>query len=329
PNDTTIVVSQLSEICLMGFEAIDPDDNLLMVVAMGGSFNNGTVCFTPVEGANEITLMAADSCGAADTCSTTVIVRKNNPPVCQLPPDSSIIHFCPGQDTCLVVTAYDVDGNLQGCSVVSGPGQIVDDTLWCYTPAGNETVTVTIECVDSLGLSCTGSFTVQFNISKKPELGQVDVTDVFLCQAGDTVCIGLDINSFGMPFEISTLVGQYNSNDSSVCIAADTSGAYYNRVILTNSCGQADTIEYVIDVVINSAPVASCPEVDTIEVCYTQEQAYVSGFDFFDVDGNISNVEVIGGNLSGDTVFFYSALGEHELLLNVIDNCGIEDTCAT
>lgn len=329
PGDTTIVVNSLSEICLDGFAAFDVDGNILSITATGGTFGNGRVCFVPVEGGNVITFVAIDSCGAADTCQTNVFVRRNNPPICQLPPENSVIEICAGQDTCLRVSALDPDNNLERCSIIDGPGQIVDDTLWCNTPSGNETVTVTIECVDSLGLACTGQFTVEFRIGQKPELGEVNVTDVFLCNSQQPVCVELDINSFGLGFEVSTHLGEFNPADSSVCFSADTSGTYYNRVILTNSCGQADSIEYVIDVVINSAPVAVCPPIDTIEICYTQEQVCVAGFDYFDNNDNIVSVDLIGGNFVGDSVCFNPLIGENNLTLVVTDNCGLVDTCRT
>ncbi|HEX2896573.1 MAG TPA: DUF4114 domain-containing protein, partial [candidate division Zixibacteria bacterium] len=329
PGDTTLVVNSLSEICLDGFAAFDVDGNILSITATGGIYGNGRVCFVPVEGGNVITFVAIDSCGAADTCQTNVFVKRNNPPTCQIPPENSVIEICAGQDTCLRVSALDPDNNLERCTVVDGPGEIVDDTLWCYTPSGNETVTVTIECVDSLGLTCTGQFTVEFRTNQKPELGDVDVTDVFLCNSQQPVCVELDINSYGLPFEVSSLYGEFNPNDSSVCFSVDTSGTYYNRVILTNSCGQADTVEYVIDVVINSAPVAVCPPIDTIEICYTQEQVCVAGFDYFDNNDNIVSVDLIGGNFAGDSVCFNPLIGENNLTLVVTDNCGLVDTCRT
>jgi len=329
PGDTTIVAGEFTEICLNGFGAIDPDGNLASVLVIGGSFNNGTVCFTPVEGANVITLIAADSCGAVDTCNTTVFVRRNDTPVCQLPPDSSTIFICAGQDTCLIISALDPDDNLESCSIVSGPGQIADDTLWCYAPSGDETVTVTIECVDSLGLSCTDSFTVKFIVAKPPVIGEVEVTDVFLCNSEHPVCVQLSINSYGNPFEVVTALGEFNTQDSSLCFTADTSGLYCNRVIVTNNCGQADTIEYCIDVVINSAPVAVCPESVNIFACVFEGQVCLPGFEYFDTDSNYADVVVSAGILRGDTVCFLPFAGENVITLIVTDICGLADTCRT
>ena len=331
PGDTTIVASEFTEICLNGFEAFDSDGNLASISVTGGSFNNGTVCFTPVEGLNVITLIVLDSCLAADACTTTVLVRRNNPPVCHLPPDHSTISICPGQDTCLVISALDPDDNLDHCSIISGPGQIVNDTLWCYTPEGNETVTVTIECIDSLGLTCQGSFTAEFKERSKPQVGQVEVTDVFLCHSHLPVCVQLSINSADPNFVVTSRLGEFNPADSSICFMADTTGHYCNQVIVTNSCGLADTVDYCINVFINSAPVVVCPQVDTILFCPDISlQICIPGFEYFDVDDNIVSVEVSHGTLFGDSLCInLPTLNDSVITFIVTDNCGLADTCRT
>ncbi len=328
PNDTSVFVTGDEQICVPGF--ICPTSSCYVLRPEVFTLNGNSVCFiADTSGTYSINFVSVDSCSNSDTCTTLVQVHRNGPPVCQLPPDNSGYKVCAGQDICLKVSALDPDNNLKSCSIVSGPGQIVNDTLWCYMPTEDETVTVTIECVDSLGLTCTGTFTVYLNVSEKPELGEVNVTDVFLCNANQQVCVELTINSFGFPFDVSPLIGEFNREDSSICFTADTSGLYCNRVIMTNGCGEADTIEYCIEVVVNSAPVAVCPGADTIIVCQSDANVCIAGFDYFDIDENIVNVEVIGGNLAGDSVCFIPSIGENNLSLVVTDNCGLADTCHT
>ena len=76
PGDTSLFVCNLSEICVSGFSASDPDGNLLSVAATGGTLAGDSICFVPAEGVNLITLVATDSCGLTDTCVTTVTVTR-------------------------------------------------------------------------------------------------------------------------------------------------------------------------------------------------------------------------------------------------------------
>jgi hypothetical protein len=166
PGDTTLFVCDLAEICLPGFMVGDLDNNLTGVETIGGQFSDGTVCFTPVEGSNKITLIATDDCGLADTCYTTVEVVLNSAPVCNVPNDTTITQCVP-EEICLDVTGSDIDGNLESCEIVSGPGTLTDG-LWCYTPSGDETAMVTVKCTDECGAVCESSFTVTFDLDEPP-----------------------------------------------------------------------------------------------------------------------------------------------------------------
>ncbi len=90
PDDLTMNVCDLSDICLPGFFYSDPDGNLLSVEVTGGTLNGETVCFTPIDGINTITLICVDECGATDTAITQVTVNLNQPPQVTCPPDISI-----------------------------------------------------------------------------------------------------------------------------------------------------------------------------------------------------------------------------------------------
>lgn len=75
PASVALDLFALSEVCLPGFTASDPDGNLVNVVVTGGSLSNDNVCFNPVEGLNIITMTATDACGATAVCTTIVYVN--------------------------------------------------------------------------------------------------------------------------------------------------------------------------------------------------------------------------------------------------------------
>jgi len=52
---------------------------------------------------------------------------------------------------------------------------------WCYTPAGDETVNVTIRCTDSCGAFCDESFSATFAINEAPVCTPIPDTSFFQC----------------------------------------------------------------------------------------------------------------------------------------------------
>jgi von Willebrand factor type A domain/Dockerin type I domain len=175
PNDTTIFACDLSTICLSGFSCSGGTATVI-----GGTLTGSQVCFTPVPGVNTITYICANDCGVADTCSVDVTIVQNSEPTCNVPNDTTIFQCTPTQVN-LPVTAADVDNNLSGCTVVSGPGTIVGGN-WQYTPTGDEVVNVTVRCTDDCGAYCEGSFQVTFDINEAPVCTIPGDQTFFVCQ---------------------------------------------------------------------------------------------------------------------------------------------------
>ena len=54
-------------------------------------------------------------------------------PVCEVPKDTLTILQCEFSPISLPVSAEDLDGNLDGCVLIDGPGEIIDG-YWEFTP---------------------------------------------------------------------------------------------------------------------------------------------------------------------------------------------------
>ncbi|HUU46628.1 MAG TPA: hypothetical protein VM118_12930, partial [Acidobacteriota bacterium] len=107
-------------------------------------------------------------------------ICKGDPPICQVPDDLTIFQCVPEQ-VCLPVGCLDVTGARTGDpTLISGPGAIIDGE-WCYTPSGNETVGVTVQCTDTCGQTCEGSFTVTFDMNDAPVCNATSSTGSPLC----------------------------------------------------------------------------------------------------------------------------------------------------
>lgn len=127
----------------------------------------------------------------------------NAPPICQVPNDTTIFQ-CTLTEVSLPVGCFDPDGNLaSGPELVKGPGQIIGDG-WYYTPLGEDSVSMTIRCTDSLGYSCETAFSVIF-----------EENDVPVCIApNDTSIVHI-----APPSEINLPISAHDDNDNLAEIA--------------------------------------------------------------------------------------------------------------
>ncbi len=151
PANSEQFVCDLGQICLPGFDATDPDDNLVSKTLMGGTLHGDTACFIPVEGQNTLRLIAVDACGAADTAITIITITLNNPPIANSPDDTSLVDPTLAPICIPGFTAIDPDDNLVS-TIVDG-GTLSGDTV-CFTPVAGIN-TLTLICTDACGAADT------------------------------------------------------------------------------------------------------------------------------------------------------------------------------
>ncbi|MEW5700870.1 MAG: T9SS type A sorting domain-containing protein [Candidatus Zixiibacteriota bacterium] len=169
PKDTSLFLCEPDTICFGPIIEFDLDGNGSYDATNIGwiNYRHDRICFVPdTSGMYQVIVCLVDSCGAQDCDTMLVTVALNRPPVCQLPNDTTIFQ-CDPAPICLPAYATDPDGNLTGCQIVSGPGQLVDGQ-WCYTPTGDEVAVVTIRCTDACGAYCEKTFRVTIDINDPP-----------------------------------------------------------------------------------------------------------------------------------------------------------------
>ncbi len=322
PSSDTLFVCDLSQICLPGFSCSDADGNLVSSTLSGGSLSGDTACFTPVEGDNVLTLICVDECGAADTCETIIHVVLNSAPVATCPAGDTLF-VCDLSQICLPgFASSDPDGNISSINVTGG--SLSGDTV-CFTPVQGDNV-ITMIVTDVCGAADTCQTTIHIVLNSAP---------VASCPAGDTLFV-CDLSQICLPgFTSSDPDGNISSiNVTGGSLSGDTvcftpvQGENVITMIATDVCGAADTCETIIHVVLNSAPVASCPAGDTLFVC-DLSPICLPGFSCSDPDGNLASSTLFGGTLSGDTACFTPVEGDNVLTLICIDDCGAADTCET
>jgi hypothetical protein len=196
PNDTAITTETLPiQVCLPVYGTdSDGDPVTCEKISGAGTLSGGQWCFTwsaPRDTTVLVSIRCFDRC---DTCvapfHVTILYKEptppcfgNSPPICDLPRDTTI-YQCMPTTVRLPVSARDINNNLLGCTVISGPGMITSKGFWAYTPVGEETVHVTIRCTDSCDAYCQGSFTVAFAADRlKPLCNPTLDTTIHACRS--------------------------------------------------------------------------------------------------------------------------------------------------
>ncbi|HUU45621.1 MAG TPA: dockerin type I domain-containing protein, partial [Acidobacteriota bacterium] len=253
---------------------------------------NSRVCFTPVApGDYTIITRIKDPC---DESRDTVVVHVdiNSPPVCQLPNDTAIA-ACDVGTICLPVSATDPDGNLTGCAVTGGPGQIVDGQ-WCYTPTVSGEVTVTVTCTDACGATCSGSFTVDLDLQGAPPVCNLPRDTTILLCTPMQVCLPYSATDpDGGTVTCTKIAGSGSLVDGHWCYTPPADQEVTATIRCSDDCGNycEGTFSVLFD--INDAPTLTVPEEIRKVICGTAQICVpiTAG----DQNGNLTSVTVVEG----------------------------------
>jgi hypothetical protein len=326
PGDTVIFVCGLEEICIDGFTCSDPDGNLLSIDVTGGVLNGSIVCFTPVEGANTITLIATDECGAADTAVTVVTVALNQAPVASSPDDTSMF-VCDLSQICLSGFSYsDADGNISSVDVTGGT---MNGEEVCFAPVEGVN-TITLIVTDECGEADTAVTVVTVDLNQAPMAVSPDDTSMFVCDLSQICLPGFSYSDAdGNISSVDVTGGTLNSGE--VCFTP-VEGANTITLIVTDECGAADTAVTVVTVDLNEAPFATCPGDTTVLFVCEVSEICLGPFSAGDGDGNLDTAYVVTDGFSGTfdgTIFCFtpSFRAIYQVQYIAVDLCGEADTC--
>jgi VWFA-related protein len=325
-RDSTLFLCQAQQICWAA-GCTDPDNNLqsCTLISGSGTYDGTSICFTPTTAGNyTFILRALDVCGASDLDTAVIHVSFNSAPVCIVPHDTSIFQCTPTQ-VCLPWSGSDVDGNLQSCTKISGPGSLVGNT-WCYTPSGDETATVTIRCVDACGAFCESTFHVTFDVNQPPALSLGNDTAIFQCSAAE-ICLPYTVSDPDAGQSLTTTLisgsGTINPTTSTLCFTPTTAGAYTFIAQVQDPCGATRRDTLNVTVTFNHAPTASAGADQTVFQCSPGSICWPASCS--DVDGNLSNCQLISavGSYNGSQLCFTpTGSGDYQFVLQATDACG-------
>jgi hypothetical protein len=386
PADTTRIECDLSEICLSGFAYSDPDGNLLSVEISEGTLDGDSVCFTPVEGINTLTLICIDACGAADTAVTQVTVNLNSPPAITCPLDITI-DCSASTDPASTGSATATDDN--DPSPIITYSDVVDDYVITRTWTATDICNSSSECVQTITLEdttapitviCPDDLTVQCaDDVPPPDIALVITVDdcdpaPVVTHIGDTSDGNTCPEIITRTYRATDVSGNFAECTQTITINDDTppvitcpdnvavhctdptDPSFTGTATATDNCSAVLAITYSDDQVENTIlrtwtatddcdnidqcvqtiiiegtmpPIATCPDDMTVVLCELGDEACIGGFIYSDPDGNLVSVDINVGTLEGDTLCFIPVEGVNEIILTVIDDCGLEASCTT
>jgi VWFA-related protein len=327
-RDSTLFQCTAAPICWAA-SCSDVDGNLssCTLVSSPGTYNGSQICFTPsASGSYTFILEATDACGLKKRDTAVITVSMNTAPICSVPNDTSFFQCSPTQ-VCLPVSATDANGNLKLCQIIDGPGSLSGGN-WCYTPSGDQAVTVTIRCEDSCGAYCEESFNVAFDVNQAPTIAFGNDTTIFLCSS-QSLCFSYivsDPENGVIQEELVFGSGSIDTLLNEVCFTPSTAGTYTFIVKATDSCGLFDKDTINVTINMNHSPVANAGSDQTIFQCSTTQICWAAGAT--DPDNNLSSVSLVSspGTYSGGNICFTpTGSGSYTFILEATDACGLKD----
>ncbi|HSG99821.1 MAG TPA: hypothetical protein VLB27_07220, partial [candidate division Zixibacteria bacterium] len=288
-----------------------------------GTESGGDVCFTPdTAGVYSIIYTVTDACGLSDVCTTLVTVDFSTGPTVS---DASLtVALC---DTATICVPVPGTSGGAGTVTVTVDGQPAGADICAYF-GGSGSQQFEVIATDSCGKADTATVTINATVNGAPLITGIDNGAQFVCALGDTVCLPFSVVDPDNGLSGTSQLGWVNMSDSTVCFEVNAAGQLCDQLIISDSCGLTDTLNYCVDISLNSAPSCSAPADFALEVCDLSEIC-LAGFSCADPDGNLISSTVNVGTLSNDTVCFTPVAGANQIILTCEDACGATSSCTT
>jgi len=301
---------------------------LAVTVEPIGSYDelNEEICFdADTAGLYELSVIAVDTCGGADTCVALISVTFNRPP--NITGQSGLeFVMCELSEVCLPVSCSDPDGNLVSCDKISGPGTY-DGAQICFVPTGEGQVDFEILAVDQCQETYQLQLSVTITLNEKPTVTAPETVAELICEPG-LVCIDFSAaDPEGGPLTISSSQGEIDPGAGTLCISVTSNFNACVDIFVYDTCGVGDTATVCFDIEINQKPQITIAEELSFDICEPGQICFpVSGVDPAWVES--TTIEPFGEFnpdytqvcLDVDTV------GVYEITVIVTDSCEASDT---
>jgi hypothetical protein len=324
PVDTFMCNS--AQICYQ-FAAGDINGGTLTWTKISGSgavSGTGQWCFTPTgSGSYSVVAKVADSCGAADTVSLTYNIDINDAPTLTFGNDSTVF-LCASSSVCFGYSVSDPDNNITLEEIISGSGTI--DTALnkiCFTPTIAGEYTFIARVTDGCGLTDVDTIKITINMNHAPTANAGSDQTLFQCSATliswAASCADVDGNLSSCL--LVSGVGTYDGTN--ISFTPTGSGSYMFILEATDACGAKGRDTAIINVTINTAPVANAGADQNLFQCTPTQVSWAASCS--DVDGNLTGCVLVDGPGSYDGTnisFTPTTSGSYRFILEATDACG-------
>lgn len=303
----------------------------VVTVSPTGSYAGGLLCFNAdTSGTYTFTVIAATTCGA-DTCSFSVTITNNQPPVAINPRASALDTFlCANTTICQQFTASDPDGGTLSWIRIAGNGTVDSTGLWCFSTSGSGSYTVTAVVSDSCGARDTVTATVNVTLNTPPivtlpaDFGLAQCSPAQVCFTYTTSDPDNNISTEVVSGSSGTPT--INTTTNEVFFTPTGTGIYTLVVTVTDACGAADADTINVSILVNQPPVASAGADEVIFSCDTSEICRTVSAT--DPSGNLQSLTLVSGagSLTGNQLCFVpSTSGSYTFVIQATDSCGASD----
>jgi len=348
--DTVEYFLEAPSTCCFDITLGDLDDPLNVTVSPPGQYNpsDSTICFfADRDTTYHFIIIATDQCGTtpapiggvgmssgstllADTSYTVAIVKFNNPPVITAP-DTVEFYICDTATVCFDITLYDPDDGLNVS--VNPPGQYnPSDSSICFFADRDTTYNFTIIASDSSGGSDTAYTVAIVHYDDPPWVTSPDTVTYDLCEP-DTVCFKIIISDPDDHLTVDiSLPGWFDTCQyaQGVCFWAYKDTTYHFVIVVTDTCGRADTTYTTAIVNMNDPPVVTAPDTLKYDLCDTATVCF--DITLYDPDDGLNVTVNPPGqyNPSDSSICFFADRDTtYDFTIIVTDTCGAADTAYT
>ena len=325
------------------FSISNPSGHPLQLSVIGAGsirISDSTICRAITAAGNyTVKLVAADSCGNADTAQATISVTSvgSQPPVITMTDRTEAL--CKPDTVRVPFSISNPEGRPLTLTVLgTGILRLSDSTLGrVVTTAG--VYTVTLMATDNCGYADTAMATI--NASSVATVGptlMMNNMSVKLCHA-DTVRVKFSVvNPEGRPLQYAVVgTGALRLSDSTVGLAVSATGNYTAKLTVSDNCGYSDTAQATVSVSMNSTPSVTCTPPASTAVCAGTEVCV--RYTINDADGgnlnvniNAAGTQIVRQAVAGSTdsvCMVISQTGPQSVTVTVSDSCGATASCTS
>ena len=266
-KDTTVVFCVAQQVCIPA-SCSDPDGDLVSCQLIGGpgAYNGTSICFTPdTTGTYRFILKATDACGSTDLDTGFAVVTLNRRP--DIVPGGGIYRLCEPGQICVPINATDPDGN--ALTYTTTMGTISGNSVCINSGAsGTRVFNFNVIARDACGAADTALYTVNVKVNMVPILTVPSPTPQKLCTPTQLCFNVTTVDSIITKLTYSLLAGPgtINPTTGQVCFTPTADGTFNWSVLVSDSCGKADTglVSWNIDFVDPPTAVVASPNRDTL-----------------------------------------------------------------